>query len=142
MQTIANLLRLFFFFLSSPQVPIALFAEHVEVGPLGSSLGDMALFDPLTTYGNFIQQKWILPVSLVQILQETCTILSIWFCGSVEELHAVRWGISHLPLPLATLLMAMHSHQLPWAGSGDHQTCPWTATDLPDSRKKSSDNSG
>ena len=96
----------------------------------------MALFDPLTTYGNFIQQKWILPVALVQILWETCVILSIRFCGSVDDLHAIQWGISHIPLPLATLHTAMHSHHLSWAASGDHQTCLWMAMDLPDSRKQ------
>lgn len=47
---------------------------------------------------------------LIQILRKTCIVLSIRFCGSVEELHAVQQGISHFPLLPATVLV--HGHEL------------------------------
>ena len=124
------------FFSPVPSCPLHCLQNIWEWGLWCSALGDTALFDPLTTYGNILWQRWIPPAALVQILWETWIILSIQFCGSVEELRAAQWGISHLPLPLATLLIAMHSHHLSWAASGYHQTCPSAATDLPDSRKQ------
>lgn len=82
----------------------------------------MALLDLLTTNGNFLQQRRILPAVLIPFLQQIfCIALIAQFCGSVVELHAVQWGISHSPLPSLTLLMAIHSHHLSWAGSGDSQ---------------------
>lgn len=102
-----------------------LFTEHMEVvSPVlwCSSLGDMALFDLLTTNGNFLQQKRILPAVLFLILRQIfCVILTVQFCGLVEELYAVQQGIFRSPLPSPTLLLTIHSQLLSWAGSGDCQ---------------------
>lgn len=78
-----------FFFPSSPQLSAALFAEHVEVGTL-------VLF--LRRHGTICSLDHIWKFSLAKVnmasgshsnLWETCIILSIRLCGSVEELHAV-----------------------------------------------------
>lgn len=120
----ANSLQCFVFFSSSPHIsPLHCLHNMCNWDFWCSSLGDVALYDALTTCGNFIHQKWILPVVLVQVIQENCVILSVQLCGKVDN---VQWGTSPSQKPLCSwphiptsslglaLVIARPVCELPW----------------------------